>query len=245
MLHSILLQIVNSGTVVADSASQVVNQVAASPLGQLPIEKELSLMDFIVKGGIIMIPIGILLIMVLFFFFERLITLSKAGKLDKNFMHHIKDYIHSGNTDAAKALCKSSVSPVARMIEKGISRIGKPIKEIEEAMESTGKLEINRMEKNLSVLSVVGRIAPIFGFVGTIIGVILIFYKINLAKGDFSIETVSEGLYQKMIASASGLLVGLLAYMGYYIVNSILDRNINKMETATVEFIDLLQEPTK
>ena len=130
------------------------------------------------------------------------------------------------------------------MIEKGVSRIGKPIKEIEEAMESVGKLELNRLEKNLSILSLIGRIAPIFGFIGTIGGVIKIFYDISLTD-NISIGVISTGLYQKMITSASGLVVGLLAFIGYYILNALLDKTINKMETASVEFMDLLQEPTK
>ena len=131
-----------------------------------------------------------------------------------------------------------------KSFEKGVGRIGKPIKEIEEAMESTGKLEINRLEKNLSVLSLVGRIAPILGFVGTIAGVIKIFYDISLTD-NISIGVISGGLYQKMITSASGLVIGLIAFIGYYILNAMLDKTLNKMETASVEFIDLLQEPTK
>jgi biopolymer transport protein ExbB len=146
--------------------------------------------------------------------------------------------------DAAKALCKNTEAPAARMVEKGISRIGKPMKEIEEAMESVGKLEINRMEKNLSVLSLIGRVAPIFGFIGTIIGVIKIFYDISLTD-NISIGVISSGLYVKMITSASGLTIGLIAFIGYYILNTMLDKTINKMETTSMEFIDLLHAPGK
>jgi biopolymer transport protein ExbB len=202
------------------------------------------MLDLIVKGGYIMIPIGLLSVLTVFYFFERFITISKASKLDKNFMNNIKDYIHNGNMDAAKALCKNSTSPAARMVEKGITRIGKPIKEIEESMESVGKLEINRLERHLSVLSLIGRIAPIFGFIGTIAGVIKIFYDISLTD-NISIGVISTGLYQKMITSASGLVVGLIAFVGYYILNAMLDKTINKMETASVEFMDMLQEPIK
>src|SRR5687768_17123804 len=176
-----------------------------------------------------MIPIGLLSILTIYFFFERFLVISKSSKMDRNFMNHIKDYVHSGNMDAAKALCKNSTAPAAKMVEKGISRIGKPIKEIEEAMESVGKLEVNRLEKNLSVLSLIGRIAPILGFVGTIAGVIKIFYDISL-QDNISIGIISTGLYQKMITSASGLIIGLLAFIGYYILNAMLDKTINKME---------------
>lgn len=240
MFNSVLLQIVNSGAAIVDTANAVAGQM---PIDQ-PKEASLSLLDLIVKGGFIMVPLGILSILTIYFFFERFMTLSKASKLDPNFMNNIKDYIYNGNRDAAKALCRSTTSPAARMIEKGVARIGKPIKEIEEAMEGVGKLEINRLEKNLSVLSLIGRIGPILGFVGTIAGVIKIFYDISLTD-NISIGVISGGLYQKMITSASGLVIGLIAFIGYYILNSMLDKTINQMETASTEFIDILHEPTK
>ncbi|MGQ0829267.1 MAG: MotA/TolQ/ExbB proton channel family protein [Bacteroidota bacterium] len=247
MLNSILLQIVSSTVAatnqVADTTQNAAMQAAQMPL-PVPAQDTLSLLDLIVKGGVIMIPMGILSILTLYFFFERFMAINKASKLDTNFMNHIKDYIHNGNMDAAKALCRSTSAPAARMIEKGVSRIGKPIKEIEESMESVGKLEINRLEKNLSVLSLIGRIAPILGFIGTIIGVIKIFYDISLTD-NISIGVISGGLYQKMITSASGLAIGLVAFIGYYILNTMLDKTINKMETSSVEFIDLLHTPTK
>lgn len=247
MLNSVLIQIVSGAATVADTAKNIAVQATQVPAASTvitPKQDTLSLLDLIMKGGIIMIPMGLLSLLTLYFFFERLMTISKASKLDKNFMNSIKDFVHNGNIDAAKSLCRNTVSPAARMIEKGVSRIGKPIKEIEEAMESTGKLEINRLEKNLSVLSLIGRIAPILGFVGTIAGVIKIFYDISLTD-NISIGVISGGLYQKMITSASGLVIGLIAFIGYYILNAMLDKTLNKMETASVEFIDLLQEPTK
>lgn len=243
MFNSILLQgIVTGAAAVMDTANNAAAQV---PLQNLPPkEASLSLLELIMKGGWIMVPIGILSILTVYFFIERLMVISKSSKLDKNFINNIKDYITNGNMDAAKALCKNTTSPAARMIEKGISRIGKPIKEIEESMDSVGKLEINRMEKNLSVLSLIGRIAPIFGFVGTIAGVIKIFYDISLTD-NISIGVISTGLYQKMITSASGLVVGLIAFIAYYILNGMLDKTINKMETAAVEFMDILHGPGK
>jgi len=245
MLNSVLLQIVNNtaatATQVLDTAKNAAAQMAI-PMDQ-PKQASFSLLDLIMKGGFIMIPLGILSILTIYFFFERFMVLNKASKLDLNFMNHIKDYIYNGNKDAAKALCRNSASPAARMIEKGVSRIGKPLKEIEEAMENVGKLEINRLEKNLSILILFGRIGPILGFVGTIAGVIKIFYDISLTD-NISIGVISTGLYQKMITSASGLTIGLIAFIGYYILNSMLDKTINKMETASTEFVDLLQEQT-
>ena len=248
MLNSVLLQMVvngaNTAAQMVDSAKNVMAQAVQAPVAEAPKQASLSLLELIVKGGYIMIPIGILSILTIYFFFERFMVINKASKMDANFMNNIKDYVHNGNMDAAKALCKSATAPAARMIEKGISRIGKPMKEIEESMEAVGKLEINRLEKNLSVLSLIGRIAPIFGFIGTIIGVIKIFYDISLTD-NISIGIISAGLYQKMITSASGLVIGLLAFVAYYILNGMLDKTINKMETASVEFIDLLHGPTK
>ncbi len=239
MFNSILLQIVNTTSAVVDT----VNRVAAMPV-VIPKQDALSVLDLILKGGMIMIPMALLSLLTIYFFFERFITINKASKLDRNFMNSIKDYIHNGNTTAAKALCSNSYSPAARIIEKGISRIGKPIKEIEQAMENVGKLELNKLEKNINVLSLIGRIAPILGFVGTIAGVIKIFYDISLTD-NISIGVISGGLYQKMITSASGLVIGLLAFIGYYILNSMINKTLNKMETVSVEFMDLLEEPIK
>ncbi len=240
MFQTVLLQVITNAAQATDTAKSALAAVPAAA----PKHDSLSLMDLILKGGPIMIPMGILSVLTIYFFIERFLTIKKAGKMDKNFMNNIKDYIHNGNMEAAKSLCRNSSAPAARMIEKGISRIGKPIKEIEEAMEGAGKLEINRMEKNLSVLSLIGRIGPIFGFIGTIAGVIKIFYDISLTD-NISIGVISTGLYQKMITSASGLLVGLAAFIGYYILNAMLDKTINKMETASIEFIDILYEPGK
>ncbi len=241
MFNSVLLQIVNSGAAALNQVKDTAGIASAVLPAAAPKQDSLSLLDLILKGGFIMIPLGILSILTIYFFFERFMTLRSASKLDSNFMNHIKDYLSNGNKDAAKALCHSTSSPAARMIEKGVSRIGKPLKEIETAMENVGKLEINRLEKNLSALSLIGRIGPILGFVGTIAGVIKIFYDISLTD-NISIGVISAGLYQKMITSASGLTIGLIAFIGYYILNSMLDRTINKMEATSVEFMDILQE---
>lgn len=241
MLHSILLQIVNTATTTADTLANVAATVAAT---SVKVKDELSLLDLIMKGGLIMIPMGILSLITIYFFFERFIFINKSSKLDGNFMNNIKDYIRNGNMDAAKALCSNNYTPTARVIEKGIARIGKPVKEIEQAMENVGRLEVAKLEKNLGTLSLIGRIAPILGFVGTIAGVIKIFYDISL-DDNISIGIISTGLYQKMITSASGLIIGLLAFIGYYVLNGMVNKTINKMETASVQFIDMLETPSK
>ncbi len=150
------------------------------PVTTEPQEAHLSLFDLLIKGGWVMIPILLLLVVAIWVFFERLIAISRANKGDKNFMDNIRDLMLTGNMDGAKAFCKNSNTPQARVVEKGIQRLGKPVNEIEAAMQDAGKLELYKVEKGLSILSIVGRIAPMLGFIGTIIGVINIFYKISL-----------------------------------------------------------------
>ena len=190
-----------------------------------------------------MIPIGILSVLTFYIFFERYIVIRKAGKIDPGFMNNINAYILSGNIEAAKGLCRNTGSPMAKMIEKGIARLGRPIRDIEASVETVGKLEVQKLEKNLSILGIIAGIAPMFGFVGTIIGVIKIFY--NIAQADnISIGLIAGGLYQKMITSASGLIIGIIAYVGYHYLSTMLERVIFKMESTAVEFVDLLQEPS-
>jgi len=221
----------------------VTDTAGASSLATPPTEQSLTLWDLAVKGGPILIPIGILSILAFFIFFERLFVILKFSKLDLNFMHQIRDFVKNGNLSAAQSLCKNTQGPIARMIEKGINRLGKPVREIEAAIENAGKLEIYKMERNLGFLGVIAGIAPMFGFLGTIFGVIKIFYQISL-QNSLEIDTISGGLYVKMISSASGLLVGMIAYAGYHYLVQLIDRVINKMEISAVEFIDLLEEPT-
>ncbi len=223
---------------------QITQNAIATPDTTQPALQTISLWEMAEKGGPILIPIGILSIMAFYIFFERYFTIKRFSKIDMNFMHQIRDHVHSGNIEAAKALCRNTVSPVSRMVEKGISRLGKPVKEIESAIENVGKLEVYKMEKNMNILSSISGLAPMFGFLGTIFGVIKIFYQIA-QQNSLEINTISGGLYVKMISSASGLLVGMIAYAGYHYLTHLIDRVINKMEINAVEFIDLLEEPVK
>jgi len=204
----------------------------------------LSLLDLIMKGGWVMLPIGFLSIMAVYLIVERYITISQASKVDPGFMTNVKTMLLDGKTDAALSMCKSTNTPIARLLEKGIKRLGKPVKEIESAVENTGKLEIYKLEKNLSYLGIIAGIAPMFGFVGTISGVIRIFYNISLAD-NISISLIAGGLYEKMITSAAGLVVGILAHIGFHYLNAMIDRVSFQLESTTVEFIDLIQEPNK
>lgn len=223
---------------------QITQTTAAAADTTQPVQQTITLWDMAVKGGPILYPIAILSIMAIYIFFERYFTIKRFSKIDMNFMHQIRDHVHSGNIDAAKSLCRNTNTPVSRMIEKGLLRLGKPVKEIESAIENVGKLEVYKMEKNMNILSSISGIAPMFGFLGTIFGVIKIFYQIA-QQNSLEINTISGGLYVKMISSASGLLVGMIAYAGYHYLTHRIDRVINKMEINAVEFIDLLEEPVK
>ena len=225
------------GNLVTDSLSQAQQVVPFAA----PVEDQ-NLIQLLMKGGWIMIPIVILFFIGLVIFVERYITIRKASKSDGNLMAQIKSNVLSGKLDSAIAVCRSSNSALARMLQKGLTRVGRPIKDIEGAIENAGKLEVARLEKNINVLGIVAGIAPMLGFVGTIFGVIQIFREVELAGG-IDIGSVSGGLYVKMIASASGLTIGILAYIGYHILNMMVERLILKMETEAVEFIDLLDEP--
>jgi len=178
------------------------------------VTKSISYWELVQSGGWIMLPIALMSVVAVYIFVERFLAIRHASKLDINFMDRIRDYIHEGKVDASLTLCQGTDHPLARMIEKGIKKIGRPMKEIEEAIEVVGKFEVYKLEKNLTVLAVIAAIAPMFGFIGTIIGVIKIFYNISLAD-NISIGIISQGLYQKMVASASGLLVRISAFIGY------------------------------
>ncbi len=195
------------------------------------------------EGGILMIPLLLCSILLVYVFVERLAVIRKASALEPNFLPQIKDHIMSGNLAAAKSLARSTNSPIARMIDKGISRIGKPADHIEKSMENAGKLEVYNQEKNLSILSTIASIAPMFGFLGTIAGMIILFF--NIQHQGFSLETIAGGIYTKMVTSAVGLIIGLLAYVAYSYLNAQINKNVNKMEAASVEFLDILHEPTR
>lgn len=204
----------------------------------------LSLWELLVSGGIIMIPLAILFVATIFVFFERLIAINKASKLDGNFMNIIRDHILSGNLSAAKSFARNTNNPVARMIDKGIQRVGKPIDYIERSMENVAQLEMFKLEKNLGSLSVISKAAPIFGFVGTLAGLMQLFSKINYTN-EFELNTIAGGIYVKIVTSITGLIIGLLAFIAYNYFNTRVEKTANKMEIAAADFLDILQEPTR
>ncbi|MXV16288.1 MotA/TolQ/ExbB proton channel family protein [Hufsiella ginkgonis] len=209
-----------------------------------PAEQDLRFIDLLMKGGWVMLPIALIAFIGLVIFIERYLTIRKASRDESNLMLQVKQSILSGKLDAAIAICRNSNTPLGRMLQKGLLRIGRPIKDIEAAIENVGKLEVSKLEKNISILGIIAGIAPMLGFVGTIIGVITIFHDVSI-KGLIEIGTVSGGLYTKMITSAAGLIVGIVSYVLYHILNIMVDRIILRMETDAIEFIDLLEEPGK
>jgi len=234
-MHLFFLQVIIDSAKIKDSLARIALQA-----GQ---QKE-SLWDILLRGGPLMIPLALLLVLAIFFFIERLLAINKASKSYENFMNIIRDHIVTGNVTAARSLAKNTNNSIARMIDKGIQRIGKPIDAIERSMENVGKRELYQMERNVSILSVIGYIAPLFGFLGTIAGMFQLFYSIA-STGEYSISNIAGGIYVKMISSASGLIIGIIAYVGYRYLNSQIDKATNKMEAASGEFIDILQEPTR
>ena len=218
--------------------ADTLNKAAAS---NAQVESAWSLLT---KGGPLMIPLGILFALAVYVFIERLLVVRKVSKIEDNFMSIIRDNIVNSNVSAARSLAKNTDNPVARMIDKGIQRIGKPIDAIEKSMDNVGKLELYKMEKNLSVLAVIARIAPLFGFVGTIVGLVLLL-KEFAAISNPSVSQIADAMYVKLITSASGLIIGMLAYLGYSYLDTQINRTANRMESASSEFIDILQEPTK
>jgi biopolymer transport protein ExbB len=217
------------------------NRVANAATGK---DAQISLIDLLTLGGWIMIPLAILFVATVYVFFERLIAIRRASKIEGNFMNIIRDHIMSGNVSAARSFTKNTNNPVARIIDKGIQRIGKPIDSIEKSMENVGRLELYNMERNLSVLSLIAGIAPMFGFLGTIMGMFKLFYDLA-NSGEFTIQTMANGIYTKMITSATGLIIGLLAYIAHNYLSTQVDKTANKMEASSSEFIDILQEPTR
>ncbi|MDA8952002.1 MotA/TolQ/ExbB proton channel family protein [Flavobacteriaceae bacterium] len=210
-------------------------------------EKTLSIYKLIIDGGlggqIIISILFVLLAVSLYIYFERFFAIKAASKVDKNFMNQIKDFISNGKLEAAATLCTKTNSPTARLIEKGISRIGKPLEDINKAIENAGKLEVYQLEKNVSVIATIAGAAPMIGFLGTVIGMIVAIHEIANAGGQIDIKLLSDGLYTAMTTTVAGLIVGIIAYISYNHIVVRTDKVMYQMEAKTVEFLDLLNEP--
>jgi biopolymer transport protein ExbB len=203
----------------------------------------LSIIDLAIKGGWVMIPIGLLSIVALYLFIERVLVINKANQDPDPLMARVKEMVLRGDIAGAKMVCAQHDTPIARMIEKGIARIGSPLKNIEGSIENVAKIEIFRLEKNISTLATIAGVAPMLGFFGTVIGMVEAFIAIAQEEGSVSPKLLASGMYTAMVTTVAGLLVGIIAYLAYNFLVTRVQKVIHKMEYTSVEFIDLLQEP--
>lgn len=208
-----------------------------------PKELTLNFWELTLKGGWIMIPLALLWFIALYIFFERYWAIKKASQEDENFMNRIKEYIHEDKIESAQALCQAQNTPVARMIEKGIQRIGRPLNDVHAAIENVGNLEVSKLEKSLPTLATIAGGAPMLGFLGTVIGMIRAFYDMSMAGNNIDVGLLSNGIYTAMVTTVAGLIVGIAAYFGYNFLVAKIERVVFTMEANTTGFMDLLNEP--
>jgi len=222
-------------------------QDSAEGTEELSVEKSISLLELLFSGGlggtIIIIILGVLLFVAIYIYFERLFAIKSASKTDKNFMSQIKDHVVSGNIESAKVRCAQENSPVARLTAKGISRIGNPLEDINTAIENAGRLEVYKLEKNVSTLATIAGAAPMIGFLGTVIGMVLAFHELATSSGQAEMGLLAEGIYTAMTTTVAGLIVGIIAYIGYNHLVVKTDKVVHQMEATAVDFLDLLNEP--
>lgn len=208
---------------------------------------EESFFDILMQGGILtLVIVGVLIILLfiaLFIFFERYLTIQKAGRVDQNFMNNIRANVAAGNVQAARALCQTTDSPVARMVEKGLLRIGKPLRDIDASIENVGNLEVFKLEKNLSTLASIAGAAPMIGFFGTVTGMIIAFREMATQE-NVTPDVLAGGIYQALLTTAFGLFIGIIAFVGYNVLVANVEKVVYRMERTTTEFMDLLQEPS-
>lgn len=218
-------------------------QVVTDTTSLETVDQSISVLDLAIQGGFMMVPIFLLSVIAIYLFFERLMIINKANQNPEQFMGRVKESVLRGDINGAKFLCAQQDSPVARMIQKGLSRIGSPLKNIEASIENVGKLEIFKLEKNLSSIATIAGAAPMMGFLGTVIGMVEAFMAIAQEEGSVSPKLLSSGIYVAMITTVAGLIVGIMAYLAYNFLVTRVQKVIHKMEYTSIEFIDLLQEP--
>lgn len=227
-------------------ASQAVVNTVNDAVAQAPVGKELSIWELTKAGGwAIMAPIGIMSVIAIYIFIERFLAIRTASADDVNFMSSIRDLIHDGKFDAAKDLCKQKNVPISRMIEKGINRIGRPLPDINQAIETVGKLEVSKLEKNVAALATVAGAAPMLGFLGTVMGMVQVFFDMANSGNNLDINLLSNGMYQAMVTTIAGLIVGIIAYISYNILVARIQKVVFILEARATEFMDVLHEPTK
>lgn len=221
-------------------------EAAVEAAEEISTDTTLSIWELIQDGGwYIMGPLAILSIIAIYIFVERSLAIGKAGRIEKDFMNRIKDYIHDEKLDSAIDLCRQADTPVSRMIGKGVSKIGKPLKEISASIENVGKLEVSKMEKGLSTLATVAGAAPMIGFLGTVLGMIQTFHQMKISANGVEIAALSGGIMQAMVTTVGGLIIGIIAYIAYNILVTRMNNVINGLEASSIEFLDVLDAPAK
>ncbi len=236
-MSGILLTVLKAQEVAQDTLSGMPDATAQEG------EITLSAWELMLKGGWIMIPLAILSVIAIYIFVERYISLNKASKEETNFMNNIRDFMHEGKIDSAKALCKNNDSPISRMIEKGINRIGKPLNDVNAAVENVGKLEVSKLEKNIATLATIAGVSPMIGFLGTVSGMIKAFYNMAMAGNNIEIDALAGGIYEAMITTLAGLFVGIIGYIAYNILVARIEKVVFILEARTTQFMDMLHEP--
>ena len=232
--------------IVTDSAAAVA--AAAAPVAEAtePIVKELSVWELIKAGGWwIMVPLALLAIVSIYIFFERLFAINQANRQDSSFMDRIKEYIHRGEVDQALSLCRDTNTPYSRMIEKGVTRIGRPMNDVLVAIENVGNMEVAKLEKGFNWLATTAAGAPMIGFLGTVIGMVQAFFQLASAGNNSNVTILASGIYQALVTTVAGLIVGIIALFAYNFLTSRVNKVMNKLEGKTMEFMDLLNEPAK
>jgi biopolymer transport protein ExbB len=224
---------------------QIILQEGAATAVETASTAKLTLIDLAMKGGWVMLIIVLLSFVAAYIFIERLFVIKKAQKQDINFMNRIKDYIHEGKIDAAIALCKSTDTPAARMVEKGINRLGRPLQDISTAIETVGKLEISKLEKSFPTLATIAGAEPMLGFLGTVIGMIQSFYAMSLAGNNIEVSLLSNGIYTSLVTTAGGLIIGILCFFAYNTLVVRVEKVVFTLEATLTEFMDILNEPVK
>ena len=214
-------------------------------VAQPAVEESMSYWQLAKAGGWIIILLAILSIIAVYIFIERFITINRASKKDDLFMDTIRNYMKEGNLNEAKVLCQKRSTPLSRMIEKGIARIGKPLNDIQTAIENVGNLEVSNLEKGVALLAMISGAGPMLGFLGTVIGMIRAFYDMSMAGNNIDIELLSTGIYQAMVTTVGGLIVGIIAFIFYNILVSQIDKVVNLLESKSIEFMDVLNEPAQ
>jgi biopolymer transport protein ExbB len=242
MINGVILQIMQTTGAVADTVNRA---LTAIPQPAKPSEITLSIWDLTLKGGPIMIPIALLSILGIYIFIERYIIIGRASKEDSNFMNNIRDFMHNDRLDSALSLCNNNNTPIARMIEKGLQRLGRPLGDINAAIENVGSLEVAKLEKNISLLATVAGAAPMLGFLGTVTGMVKAFYDMSMAGNNLDIQLLSSGIYQAMVTTVAGLIVGIIAYFCYNILVARVQKIVFTLQFRASEFMDLLHEPAK